>query len=121
MGEWFRAALIELIDTYKKNENLYNPKHSLYYNKQARKKSLEAILDAVRASRPNTSILEIHKKIQSLRTQFGQEVSKIEKSKGLGDEKLIYTPKVSGFDINNAIKPSIIHQYPSSDLVVYSL
>lgn len=36
---------------------------------------------------------DITKKIQTLRTQFGQEVNKIEKSQILG-ENLTYVPKV---------------------------
>lgn len=39
---------------------------------------------------------EINRKIQTLRTQFGQEVNKIEKSQSLGDD-LIYKPKIWWF------------------------
>lgn len=95
-GEWLKSTVLDLIDTYKHNENLYNPKHKLYYNKQARNKSLDNILQTVRKTKSDVTINDIVKKIQILRTQFGQEVNKIEKSKVLGDE-LIYVPKIWWF------------------------
>lgn len=47
-------------------------------------------------NRAETTLPEIAKKIQTLRTQFGQEVNKIEKSTTLGDD-LIYKPKIWWF------------------------
>lgn len=47
-------------------------------------------------NRPATTLPEIVRKIQTLRTQFGQEVNKIEKSQSL-DEDLIYKPKIWWF------------------------
>ncbi|XP_070498773.1 uncharacterized protein [Chironomus tepperi] len=95
-GEWQKSTVLDLITTYKENENLYNPKHKLYYNKQARNKSLDNILVSVRRTKSDVTINEIVKKIQILRTQFGQEMNKIEKSKVLGEE-LIYVPKIWWF------------------------
>lgn len=46
-SEWDKQAVAELIKAYKDNENLYNSKQKLYYNKQARNLSLERILKAV--------------------------------------------------------------------------
>lgn len=94
--DWLKSTIITLIKVYKKEENLYNPKHPLYYNKIARQKSLDCLLSEVRKTRPETILLEINKKIQSLRTQFGQEVHKIEKSKALGNE-FVYVPKIYWF------------------------
>ncbi|KAG5679557.1 hypothetical protein PVAND_009117 [Polypedilum vanderplanki] len=96
-NEWFRPAITELIDSYKDNANLYDPKHPLYFNKQARRNSLNEILKKVQKLRKNTTLEDVNKKIQSLRTQFGQEVQKIEKSKILCDVNLIYTPRVWWF------------------------
>jgi len=95
-GEWQKSTVLDLIVTYKENENLYNPKHKLYYNKQARNKSLDNIFQSVRQTKPDVTINDVVKKIQILRTQFGQEVNKIEKSKVLGDE-LTYVPKIWWF------------------------
>lgn len=66
MSEWTKVALLELITAYKKQENLYNPKHKLYYNKQARNSSLKRILESVQEKRSETSLSDITKKIQTL-------------------------------------------------------
>lgn len=47
-------------------------------------------------NRAETTLPEITKKIQTLRTQFGQEVNKIEKSQTLGED-LAYKPKIWWF------------------------
>jgi hypothetical protein len=96
-SDWQRITLQDLIDSYKSQENLYNTKHPLYYNKQARSKGMDEVLNAVRKTRPTTTLEEISKKIQTLRTQFSQEFAKIEKSYALGDESLIYMPRVWWF------------------------
>lgn len=49
-GEWLKSSLAELIQAYKQYENLYNQKHKLYYNKQARNHSLQKILTEVKVS-----------------------------------------------------------------------
>lgn len=93
MSDWPRATIEDLIKAYKKEPHLYDQKDKLYYNKIARNLSITKILEAVQKSRPETNANEISKKIQTLRTQFGQEVNKIEKSQSLGED-LIYKPKV---------------------------
>lgn len=32
--DWTKGSITELIKVYKHHENLYNPKHKLYYNKR---------------------------------------------------------------------------------------
>lgn len=49
-GEWMKSSIADLIQAYKQHENLYNQKHKLYYNKQARNLSLKKILDAVKVN-----------------------------------------------------------------------
>lgn len=95
-GEWLKQTVQDLINAYKQNENLYNPKHKLYYNKKARSTSIENILQCVKKTKEDATINDVIKKIQILRTQYGQEINKIEKSKSLGDE-LMYTPKIWWF------------------------
>lgn len=46
-GDWLKSSIAELIKAYKLQENLYNQKHKLYYNKQARNNSLSKILTTV--------------------------------------------------------------------------
>lgn len=53
-----------------------------------------AITSVLTESRPSTTFEEVQKKIQTLRTQIGQEFTKIEKSRDLNDASLIYSPKV---------------------------
>jgi hypothetical protein len=55
---------------------------------------LKEIADKVSQTRPGTTTEEIHKKIQTLRTQIGQEIAKIDKSREHGDDTLVYIPKV---------------------------
>jgi len=96
-GEWMKSSIVDLINAYKSEENLYDPKNQLYYNKKARSNSLKRITDKIAKRRQATSTEDITKKIQTLRTQFGQEVSKIEKSKCLGSD-LVYRPKIWWFE-----------------------
>lgn len=49
-GEWLKSSIAELIKAYKLQENLYNQKHKLYYNKQARNNSLNKILTTVQVN-----------------------------------------------------------------------
>jgi hypothetical protein len=46
-GEWMKSSIADLIKAYKSEENLYNAKNKLYYNKQARNNSLKRILSTV--------------------------------------------------------------------------
>lgn len=69
---------------------------ALYYNKQARQTAIDKILIEVLSFRPGTTAHEIIKKIQVLRTQFGQEVNKINKSRQYGEE-YVYVPKIWWF------------------------
>lgn len=55
-----KSSIADLIQAYKQHENLYNQKHKLYYNKQARNLSLKKILDAVKVNqiKPNLGNLK---------------------------------------------------------------
>lgn len=76
---------------------------ALYYNKQARQTAIDKILKAVLKHRPGSSTHDIIKKIQVLRTQYGQEVTKIKKSRKYGDE-YVYAPKIWWFPELNFLK-----------------
>lgn len=47
MADWMKSTVSELISAYRTEENLYNQKHKLYYNKKARILSMKRILDAM--------------------------------------------------------------------------
>ena len=66
MAEWTREGIAELISAYKVQENLYNPKNRLYFNKTARVNSLRKITANISKIRPNTKDQEVSKKIQTL-------------------------------------------------------
>lgn len=55
-------------------------------------------------TRPSTTINDVTKKIQSLRTQYGQEQAKIEKSKLLDTPALEYVPTIWWFNDLEFIK-----------------
>lgn len=69
---------------------------ALYYNKQARQQAIDKILKAVDPLRSGTTSHDVNKKIQVLRTQYGQELTKIKKSEGYGKD-YIYQPKIWWF------------------------
>lgn len=50
MSDWSKEATEVLIEAYKNHPNLYNTKHSKYYNRNARKESLEDIRKEVSGS-----------------------------------------------------------------------
>ncbi|XP_058822686.1 uncharacterized protein LOC131684128 [Topomyia yanbarensis] len=89
--DWRRPALEILLKLYREHPMLYDMRHSKYYNKTERQKALNTIIDLLEDHRPGTTTHEILKKIQTLRTQFGQEISKMRKLQNKG---IAYTPSV---------------------------
>uniref|UniRef100_A0A182RYP3 MADF domain-containing protein n=1 Tax=Anopheles funestus TaxID=62324 RepID=A0A182RYP3_ANOFN len=74
--EWKRDSTEVLIQAYKKHPVLYDMRHPRYYNKTVRGKALVEIVDKVQHLRPDTTMKDVVRKIQTLRTQFGQELTK---------------------------------------------
>lgn len=66
---------------------------ALYYNKIARKSSLEKVVGKVQQSRPDTTEHDVYRKFQTLRTQYGQEWAKVRKSHS-AHEGFVYQPKI---------------------------
>jgi hypothetical protein len=52
---WDRASTLKLIELYKRNELLVNPKHPFYKNRQRRKEVLELIVKDMNLVRPGTT------------------------------------------------------------------
>uniref|UniRef100_A0A182JTD2 MADF domain-containing protein n=1 Tax=Anopheles christyi TaxID=43041 RepID=A0A182JTD2_9DIPT len=75
-AEWRRDATEQLIQAYKKHPVLYDMRHPRYYNKSFRGKALSEIVEDVQQVRPDTSMKDVLRKIQTMRTQFGQELTK---------------------------------------------
>ncbi|XP_055641512.1 uncharacterized protein LOC129778568 [Toxorhynchites rutilus septentrionalis] len=103
---WKRPALEILLKLYKEHPILYDMRHPKYYNKNERQKTLMRIIDLLEDHRPGTTMNDILKKIQTMRTQFGQELNKFRKTHKTGGE---YTPTVWWYNylsfLRSHIKP----------------
>ncbi|XP_050078808.1 uncharacterized protein LOC126565651 [Anopheles maculipalpis] len=89
--DWKRDATELLIKAYKKYPVLYDMRHPRYYNKSVRGNALQEIVSDVRQLQPETTMKDVVRKIQTLRTQFGQELTKIRRHAQNGSE---YRPTV---------------------------
>lgn len=78
----------------------------LYYNKLARKKSLDQIVNKVKKFRPETTDHDVYRKFQTLRTQYGQEVAKVRKSAAV-EEEFAYQPKIWWWPKLQFLKPFV--------------
>ncbi|XP_063709744.1 uncharacterized protein LOC134838199 [Culicoides brevitarsis] len=102
--EWTKDALMALIQAYKEQTLLYDTKMTpLYYNKKARQAAMDKVLEEVQKYRPGSTQHDIVKKLQVLRTQYGQELTKIRKSQGYGDE-YTYAPRIWWFPELNFLR-----------------
>ncbi|XP_055611012.1 uncharacterized protein LOC129757745 [Uranotaenia lowii] len=108
--DWKRSAAEVLLKLYKEHPILYDMRHPKYYNKTERQKALNTIIDLLEDHRPGTTTNDILRKIQTMRTQFGQELVKLKKAQSRGIE---YTPTVWWYSylafLKHHIKPRTIH------------
>lgn len=107
-AEWKRPALEVLLKLYREHPVLYDMRHPKYYNKTDRQKALNTIIDLLEDHRPGTTSNEILRKIQSMRTQFGQELSKIKRQQSKG---VSYAPTVWWYNYLSFLR---IHIRPRS-------
>ncbi|XP_055543493.1 uncharacterized protein LOC129729039 [Wyeomyia smithii] len=107
-AEWKRPALEVLLKLYREHPILYDMRHSKYYNKTERQKALNTIIDMLEDHRPGTTTNDILRKIQSMRTQFGQELSKLKRKQSNGQR---YVPTVWWYNYLSFLK---IHIKPRS-------
>lgn len=122
-SEWLRDSITTLIALYKKEKFLYDIKSPLYYNRHARNRGLTKIVAGLQGlfteifvctqiivylfpdERPGTTVNEVLKKIQTLRTQFGQELAKIKRSQASGlEQEFTYQPTVWWYEDMSFIK-----------------
>lgn len=85
-SDWKRPALEILLKLYHEHPILYDMRHPKYYAKMERQKALNTIIDLLEDHRPGTTTGDILKKIQTMRTQFGQEYGKVRKAQSKGTE-----------------------------------
>lgn len=104
--DWKRPALEILLNVYRDHPILYDMRHPKYYAKMERQKALNTIIEMLEDHRPGTTTGDILKKIQTMRTQFGQEYGKVRKSQAKGVD---YVPTVWWYEylafLRKHIKP----------------
>ncbi|XP_052890433.1 uncharacterized protein LOC128298702 [Anopheles moucheti] len=105
--EWKRDSTEMLIESYKKHPVLYDMRHPHYYNKTVRGKALAEIVNDVIHLRPETTMKDVVRKIQTLRTQFGQELTKSRRHSLNGT---VYHPTVWWYQGLNFLQPHIKHR-----------
>ncbi|XP_035774479.1 uncharacterized protein LOC118457213 [Anopheles albimanus] len=109
-AEWKREATERLIEEYRKLPVLYNMRHPRYYNKGSRNEAIHALVDAVQDERPATTPADVLRKIQTLRTQFGQEIAKARRSSSQGKS---YNPTAWWFKGLSFLQHHIKHRSSS--------
>ncbi|XP_065078166.1 uncharacterized protein LOC135701329 [Ochlerotatus camptorhynchus] len=109
--DWKRPALEILLKLYHEHPILYDMRHPKYYAKAERQKALSTIIDLLEDHRPGTTTGDILKKIQTMRTQFGQEYGKVRKAQAKGTE---YVPTIWWYQhlsfLRKHIKPRAIKE-----------
>lgn len=105
-ADWNKPSLEILLNVYRDHPILYDMRHPKYYAKVERQKALNTIIEMLDDHRPGTTTSDILKKIQTMRTQFGQEFSKVRKAQSKGNK---YVPSVWWYDylafLQKHIKP----------------
>ncbi|XP_053672007.1 uncharacterized protein LOC128722187 [Anopheles nili] len=109
--EWKRNAMDKLIQEYKKHPVLYDMRHPRYYNKNIRRQALTSLVDEMQDVRPDTTLKDVLRKIQSMRTQFGQEITKARRHLRNGTE---YTPTVWWYQGLSFLQHHIKHRTADS-------
>lgn len=102
--DWKRSATEVLLKLYKEHPILYNMRHPKYYNKSERQMALNTIIDLLEDHRPGTTTNDILKKIQTMRTQFGQELGKVRRAQDRGGQ---YVPTVWWYSYLSFLKHHI--------------
>lgn len=111
-AEWKREAVEHLIELYRKQPVLYNMRHPRYYNKGSRNEAVCTILAEMHDIRPESTTQDILRKIQTLRTQFGQEISKARRASKHG---MAYRPTAWWFKGLSFLQDHIKHRSISPD------
>ncbi|PIO31835.1 hypothetical protein AB205_0053260 [Aquarana catesbeiana] len=89
----------QFIDKYREMRNLWEVKHSAYYNKPVRKATLERLLAFVQTLIPETTLEILERKIGILRNMYRREHNKIQASLRPGaSSDDVYTPKLWYFE-----------------------
>ncbi|XP_063383221.1 uncharacterized protein LOC134669544 [Cydia fagiglandana] len=95
IGDAERQSIIEILELYKDFPWLWDLNHAKYFDKDARSQSFEVLLECYQKYFPNTTVTDIRKKIEYLRSCYRRERKKVESSKttGAGSTE-IYQPNL---------------------------
>lgn len=82
--EWQDEEVDILIECWRKHDCLFNSKHKLYMNKNARAKAIERIIEALKKENIEVTNKQVQDKLTKLRNYYGAERRKEESSKVSG-------------------------------------
>ena len=82
--EWQDEEIDILIELWGKYECLFNSKHPLYMNKNARAKAMDKIIEALKKDNIEATAKQVQEKLSKLRNYYGAERRKEESSKVSG-------------------------------------
>lgn len=103
MEEWENEqGMRSFIETYETLPVLWDTRLPVYKNKQKRREAMETLLMSYKILKPDATIKDLSKKINSLRVNYRKELKKIIASKRSGvDPESVYVPTSWTF---NALK-----------------
>lgn len=81
---WTDEETSLLIDLWAQHENLFNTKHRMYFNRDARQKSIAAIEETLNSNNVAATAKQIAKKLTDLKNYFGAQKRMTESSKTSG-------------------------------------
>lgn len=82
--DWTDEETNFLIDLWAQHENLFNTKHRMYFNRDARQKSLTAIEETLNSNEIAATAKQIIKKLTDLKNYYGAQKRMTESSKTSG-------------------------------------
>ena len=82
--DWTDEEINFLIDIWAQHENLFSTKHRLYFNRDARQKSLKALEETLSSNDIPATVKQITKKLTDLKNYFGAQSRMMEGSRKSG-------------------------------------
>ena len=100
--KWTEDDTYKFIGLYRDYECLWNMSSANYKNKHMCQRAIEAIMQAM--GRKEFGVTEVKQKIKNIRSNYNQEVQKIQESKASGTSlDDVYKPTVKWFDVMDQI------------------
>lgn len=92
--DWNDDETLALIEVWQQQENLYNTKHKLYFNRDVRQKSLAVVETKLKECGIIASTKHIAKKLTDLKNYYGAQkrLTTASKSSGVGTDEVFVSP-----------------------------